>query len=45
MEKRLREQEPPIIARIQEDTILLDMRTIDEKEEKDLLLGLRNSLL
>jgi len=45
MEKRLREQEPPIIARIHEDTILLDMRTIDEKEEKDLLLGLRNSLL
>lgn len=45
MEKRLREQEPPIIARIQENEILLDMRTIAEKEEKDLLLGLKNSLL
>ncbi|MGC8809988.1 MAG: L-seryl-tRNA(Sec) selenium transferase [bacterium] len=45
MEKRLREQEPPIIARIQQDEILLDLRTIDEKEEKDLLLGLRNSLI
>lgn len=45
MEKRLREQEPPIISRIQEDEILLDLRTIGEKEEKDLLLGLKNSLI
>lgn len=45
MEKRLRNQEPPIIARIQEDEILLDLRTIAEKEEKDLLLGLKQSLI
>lgn len=45
MEKRLREQESPIIARIQEDEILLDLRTIAEKEEKELLLGLKNSLI
>lgn len=45
IEKKLREQEPPIIARIQEDEILLDLRTIAEKEEKDLLLGLKNSFL
>ncbi len=44
MEKRLRIQEPPIIARMKEDQILLDLRTIAEEEEKDLLLGLKNSL-
>ncbi len=34
MEKRLREQEPPIIARIQEEEILLRLRTICGKRKK-----------
>lgn len=41
MEKRLRNHEPPIIARIQEDEILLDLRTVAESEEQALFWGLK----
>ena len=37
MEKRLRESNPPVIARVQEGEILLDLRTVAEGEEKELL--------
>ncbi len=37
MEKRLREGNPPVIARVQEGEILLDLRTVAEGEEKELL--------
>ena len=37
MEKRLRESHPPVIARVQEGEILLDLRTVAEGEEKELL--------
>lgn len=45
MEERLRNFEPPIITRIQEEEILLDLRTVAEGEEKILLAGLKQSLL
>jgi len=37
---RLRRREPPIIARIEEDRLLLDARTVLPEQEKDLLEGL-----
>jgi L-seryl-tRNA(Ser) seleniumtransferase len=40
MEERLRYNAPPIIARIETDTLLLDLRTVNKKEEKDLASGL-----
>ncbi len=33
MEARLREMDPPVIGRIQEDTLLLDLRTVFPEEE------------
>ncbi len=38
----LRQQNPPIIARVQEDLLLLDPRTILPWQEKDLLKGLKS---
>ena len=38
----LRQQDPPIIARVQEDLLLLDPRTILPWQEKDLLKGLKS---
>ncbi len=40
MEKRLRKMDPPVIGRIQEDTLLLDLRTVFPHEEA----FLRNAL-
>ena len=37
VEKRLRESNPPVIVRVQEGEILLDLRTVAEREEKELL--------
>ena len=37
LEKRLRLGEPPVIARIKEDTLLIDARTIEDKEIKTLV--------
>ncbi len=38
----LRQQDPPIIARVQEDLLLLDPRTILPWQDKDLLKGLKS---
>ena len=41
MEERLRHHAPPIIARIEEDQLLLDLRTVSRAEEKELLAALQ----
>jgi L-seryl-tRNA(Ser) seleniumtransferase len=43
-EEELRKGDPPVIARVQEGEILLDLRTVAEKEDKELLEKLRQSL-
>ncbi len=40
MEEQLRHQAPPIIARIEEDNLLLDLRTVRKPEEKELAVAL-----
>ena len=42
--KRLREQNPPIIARTENDRLLLDPRTVLPEQEGALIVGLKNSL-
>ncbi len=42
--KKLRRQQPPIIARTEKDRILLDPRTVLPEEEGALLVGLMNAL-
>lgn len=37
LEKRLRRAEPPVITRLKEDMVVLDVRTIEEKDIKDIL--------
>ena len=44
LEERLRGLETPIIARIEKDALLLDMRTILRDEEKALLAGIETAL-
>jgi len=44
LEKRLRHIDPPVIARVKEDEVLLDLRTVSETEEKLLLEGVRQAL-
>lgn len=41
IEKRLRGARPPVIVRIVEDCIVLDLRTVPSSEEKDLMGALR----
>lgn len=41
---RLRSHQPAIIARIQDDAVLLDPRTVLPEQENALLVGLQNSL-
>ncbi len=43
--KRLRQQDPPIIARTEDQRVLLDPRTVLPEEEPALLAGLRKALL
>ncbi len=43
-EKRLRELEIPIIGRIEKDSLLLDMRTIQKQDEDDLISGIEKAL-
>lgn len=43
--KRLRAQNPPIIARTENDKILIDPRTVMPEQEGALLVGLQNILL
>jgi len=40
IEARLRANDPPIIARIEDDRVLLDLRTVDESEEGELKAAL-----
>ena len=44
LEKRLRLGEPPVIARIKEDTLLIDARTIEDREIKTLVNCIVNAL-
>ena len=37
LEARLREGDPPVIARIQDDRVVIDLRTVSPEEEPDLL--------
>ena len=41
---RLRQAEPPVVARIDEDRVLLDPRTVLPEEEEALLQGVHNAL-
>jgi len=44
LEKKLRHTDPPVIARVKEEEVLLDLRTVAETEEKLLLEGVRQAL-
>ena len=42
--RRLRKGDPPVVARIEEDQVLLDPRTVLPEEEERLLRGVRAAL-
>jgi len=42
--KRLREQNPPVIARTESDRVLLDPRTVLPEQEGALMVGVKNAL-
>jgi L-seryl-tRNA(Ser) seleniumtransferase len=42
--RRLREGEPPVVARIERDTLLLDPRTVDPRQDRILLKALHTAL-
>ncbi len=44
MDERLRRGSPPIIARVKDEEVLLDLRTVFPAEEKALLEGIRRAL-
>ena len=41
VERRLRRHDPPVIARIENDRLLIDLRTVDPAEEAELAAALR----
>ncbi len=41
IEKKLRANDPPVIARIENDRVVIDLRTVFEEEEAELLRALR----
>lgn len=41
MERALRQASPPVIARVESDTLLIDLRTVDSSEEAALLAALK----
>jgi L-seryl-tRNA(Ser) seleniumtransferase len=41
LERRLRAGEPPVIARIEEDRVLIDLRTVFPEEEDELAAAVR----
>ena len=43
LEERLRKGTPPIIARIKEDSLILDARTIRDKDLEGLVKGIRTA--
>jgi L-seryl-tRNA(Ser) seleniumtransferase len=44
LEKSLRNGDPPVIARVKEEEVLLDLRTVAKTEESALLEGVRQAL-
>ena len=42
--RRLREGQPPVVARIERDTLLLDPRTVDPRQDRILLKALHTAL-
>jgi L-seryl-tRNA(Ser) seleniumtransferase len=44
LERRLRQAEPPVIARIQEERLVLDLRTVLPEEESELAAALAGAL-
>jgi L-seryl-tRNA(Ser) seleniumtransferase len=40
LEELLRQNSPPIIARVEQDTLLLDLRTVFEDQDEELLQAL-----
>ena len=44
IESRLRSQEPAIILRLEEDRVLIDLRTVFPSQESTLIEGLRKSI-
>jgi L-seryl-tRNA(Ser) seleniumtransferase len=44
LEERLRSADPPVIARIERDRLLLDLRTVFPEEEAELVSALRRAL-
>ena len=44
LEEKLRKGNPPLIARIKDDTLILDMRTIQDQDVDELLEGIRQAL-
>ncbi len=44
LESRLRAQDPPIVARILDDRLVLDLRTVSRASESDLLEGMKGMM-
>ncbi|HYN08229.1 MAG TPA: L-seryl-tRNA(Sec) selenium transferase [Vicinamibacterales bacterium] len=44
LDARLRAGDPPIVGRIQNDRVVLDLRTVSDAEEPDLLAGIRRAV-
>lgn len=42
LEKRLRSWQPPVIARVEEGAVLLDLRTVQPEQEEDLIAAVRS---
>ena len=45
LERRLRAQTPPVVARIEDERVLLDLRTVEPAEEPELLAALQDAAL
>jgi L-seryl-tRNA(Ser) seleniumtransferase len=45
LERRLRNGQPPVVVRIQENEVLLDLRTVAKEEEKFLTKALKDALI
>jgi L-seryl-tRNA(Ser) seleniumtransferase len=42
LQQRLRAQNPPVVARIEEDRLLLDLRTVPSDEDSEVLRALKS---
>ena len=43
LEQRLRQGDPPVIARCERDRVVVDLRTVSREDEEDLARGLREA--